>query len=138
MNRLTLSLELLDRGLVDVGGNTPWFVLPNDRPTIHAIVNQAGWLIDFVNSTRALRCPRIVLACELKCSPLVARQARYRLARKAYTEDRGVEPCDQASALSAGLVESTAWPEGWSVEECACSIGVLPRAFAAELRRLAG
>jgi hypothetical protein len=131
-------MHLLDIGLLDVGGNTPFFVLPNDGPLFAAAQRSDDALVDCLLSRWAERQPTICLACNFRCSPTLVAWLRRKFTQETHARLCGLIPSGQPEALAAGLVESTAWPEGWSVEECACSIGVLPRAFAAELRRLAG
>lgn len=138
-SRRELAEQLLQIGVLDVGnGKVPFFVLPNDRPLYEAFKAEDRELASKLRSYYYMRMPDLVAACELKCTPVLAGFLRRMLTPSDRGRLVGLIPSGQPEALAAGLVESTPWPEGWSVEECACSIGVLPRAFAAELRRLAG
>jgi hypothetical protein len=138
-SRRELSEQLLQIGVLSVGnGKVPFFVLPNDRPLYEAFKTEDRALASKLRSEAYMNMPDLVVACELRCTPVLAWFLRRALTVAGRAHQVGLIPSGQPEALSDGLVESTPWPEGWSVEECACSIGVLPRAFAAELRRLAG
>jgi hypothetical protein len=137
-NRKQLGLDLLELGLLHIGGSVPFFVLPNDWPLYFAAKCSDKSLVNCIRSPWAERQPDVVLACNFRCTPILVTWLRRTFTQDHPTRVSGLIPSGQPEALAAGLVESTPWPEGWSVEECACSIGVLPRAFAAELRRLAG